>query len=204
MSNVKIYMEGGGDTRSTKRALRQGMDTFLIDLKEQVRARSWGWNVICCGGRSEAFRLFSDARRADKATIVVLLVDSEGPVNSEPRDHLSDRDDWNLNGIHDDEIHLMVQTMETWIVADKATLQNYYGQNFNQNALPNANNLETVSKAMIANSLEKATRRTQKGIYHKIHHASDLLRRIDPMIVRERCPSCERLFITLDGTIQGA
>jgi Domain of unknown function (DUF4276) len=51
-------------------------------------------------------------------------------------------------------------------------------------------------------ALEEATRDTQKGAYHEIRLASDLLKRIDREKVRKRCPHCARLFDTLLRLIQ--
>jgi hypothetical protein len=97
----------------------------------------------------------------------------------------------------------MVQTMETWIVADATSLVRYYGQGFNRNALPRALNLETVDKAAVENALNQATRNTQKGIYHKIRHASEILGMLQSEEVRKRCPGCERLFYALKCAITG-
>ena len=95
----------------------------------------------------------------------------------------------------------MVQTMETWIVADKVALRGYYGQGFQENALPQHRNLEEVDKREVAERLTRATAGTRKGAYHKIRHARHLLQRIDPTTVRQRCGHCERLFTTLSGLI---
>ena len=89
----------------------------------------------------------------------------------------------------------MVQTMETWIVADRTALKDYYGEGLDESELPGLDDLEAASAADKA--LERATRNTGKGEYRKIGHASDLLRRIDPATVRDRCPACRRLFETL-------
>ena len=131
----------------------------------------------------------------------MLLVDSEAPVDGEPAAHLTNRDGWELHGIDEAVIHLMVQTMETWIVADPDALGGYYGQGFQENALPHRANLEEASKNDIAEGLLRATERTQKGPYHKIRHARHLLQRIDPATVRQRCGHCERLFATLSDLI---
>ena len=98
----------------------------------------------------------------------------------------------------------MVQTMESWIVADPDGLAEYYGQNFDRGALPRHADIEAVGKAAAADSLDKATRRTTKGKYRKIQHASELLQRIDPAKVRSRCRHCERLFAMLDRAIANA
>ena len=204
MSGVAIYMEGGGDGRDTKAALRQGMDVFLTPLKDAVRAKSWRWKLVCCGGRNAAFDGFRNAVLMGDDAIVALLVDAEAPVNGPARAHLRSRDGWDLAFTSDDVVHLMVQTMETWIVADRDALAQYYGQHFRANALPRNRNLEDVARAEIERTLEQATRNTQKGAYHKIRHASHLLKRMNSQNVRRRCPSCARMFEALDQAISGA
>ena len=204
MSGVAIYMEGGGNKGNGRTALRQGMDAFLDPLKEAARAKEIHWKLICCGSRNEAFRGFRNALRNGDDGIVVLLVDSEGLVQGAPRAHLHARDRWELTGVEDTAVHLMVQTMETWIVADMDTLSGYYGQRFNQRALPRATDLERVGKQDIENSLQRATERTQKGRYRKIAHASDLLKQIDPDTVQARCRHCRRLFDELGRMIDAA
>jgi hypothetical protein len=204
MTGVAVYMEGGGDGRDSKAALRQGMSVFLDPLKQAARARSWPWKLVCCGGRQEAFAAFVHAMHSGDNTVVALLVDAEAPVVGPPRAHLQAADGWDLSLVRDDMVHLMIQTMEAWIVADHAALAMYYGQRFNRNALPSALNLETVPKIDLASALDRATRSTQKGAYHKISHASHLLQKIDRRVVQQRCPSCKRLFDALDGAIAAA
>jgi hypothetical protein len=98
----------------------------------------------------------------------------------------------------------MAQTMETWIIADPDALSAYYGHTFRKNVLPRAQNLEAVAKDDVAKALAEATRDTQKGSYHKIRHASDLLKQIDPAKVQKRCRHCVRLFETLLKLVQEA
>ena len=81
-------------------------------------------------------------------------------------------------------------------------LADYYGQNFRESALSSRNDLEIATKTEIAQALKQATRATQKGVYHKIRHAGDLLKQIDSSKVRDRCPSCERLFDVMIRAIQ--
>ena len=123
MSGVAIYMEGGGNKGNGRAALRQGMDAFLDPLKAAARAKEIHWKLICCGSRNEAFRGFRNALRSGDDGIVVLLVDSEGLVQAAPRAHLHARDGWDLNDVDDRYVHLMVQMMEAWIVADVDTLR---------------------------------------------------------------------------------
>ena len=71
MSGITIFMEGGGNTKESRAALRQGMDAFLQPLKQAARDRSWGWNLVCRGPRGEAFRAFSDAVSDATDTVIV-------------------------------------------------------------------------------------------------------------------------------------
>ena len=98
----------------------------------------------------------------------------------------------------------MVQTMETWIVADLAALQGYDGQRCVRAAIPAAVNLETAEKWRVSDALHTATERTQKGASHKTKHAPDLLAKIDPEQVRKRCPACDRFFRAVGDRIRAA
>lgn len=201
MSEIEIYMEGGGSTARTQAKLRIGMDMFLREIKDAAREKRWRWKLVCCGGRDEAFDKFKNSLAADPPGIVVMLVDAEGPVNTSPHAHLYERDGWDLNGVDEDQVHLMVQAMETWIIADKNALSAYYGQRFRASALPPRQNLEEEDKKSVADALKRATEHTQKGRYHKIRHAADLLAEIDPAKVRARCRHCKQLFNTLGAAI---
>ncbi len=101
-------------------------------------------------------------------------------------------------------IHLMVQFMETWIVADPQALAEYYGQGFHATRLPGRRNLEKEPKTSVERALREATRSTGKGVYHKIRHASELLKRLNRTRVVDRCRHCKRLFKVLDGIIEAA
>ena len=49
--------------------------------------------------------------------------------------HILDRDKWHRpEGVGDDQDFLMVQVMETWFLADRAALQEYFGAKFKEKA----------------------------------------------------------------------
>ena len=204
MTGVEIYMEGGGRGAGGKAALRRGMDTLLGPLKRAARNKSMQWKLVPCGPRGEAFRRFRNAARNADAAIVLLLVDAEGPVATGPCEHLRARDGWDMTAVDVQSVHLMVQTMEAWIVADADALNRYYGRSFSARLLPRAADLESVAKSEVEGSLRRATERTGKGRYHKIRHASDLLQRVDAEMVKARCRHCRRLFDELGRMIDAA
>ncbi len=202
MNGITIYQEGGGESTHNKAELRTGMETGLLkDLKEKARSRGLGLKVVFCGPRHCARDSFLSARKTKPEDRSLLLVDAEGPVDQEPLEHLRRRDGWNLKNVDDGDIHLMVQVMETWLTADPETLADFYGSGFRQGVLPQRANLEDVPKQEIEAALKSATKDTQKGEYHKIKHASALLRCVRQDFVRKRCAHCERLLANLERAI---
>ena len=201
VSEVRIYVEGGGDQRSGRAAVREGFSKFLSSLKEMARERHIRWYVVACGSRQSAFDDFEIALRQHPDAFNVLLVDAEGPVTRSPWEHLQDRDNWSTQGIPDAQCHLMVQVMEAWIIADLETLQGSYGQGFNSNPIPGRGDVELIDKADLERALIQATQNTQKGEYHKIRHGPKILALVDVGKVRNRARHCDRMFTTLSNKI---
>jgi len=200
---IAIYFEGGGNSGETKAALRLGMSAFLKPLVDMVRQRRSRWSIVSCGGRDQALDAFCDALNQEPEKFNVLLVDSEAAVVGLPRAHLQQRDGWDLAAAQEDQVHLMAQCMEAWLVADPDALAAYYDQGFNANALPRRINLEEEPKVQIYSALENATRQTQKGSYGKIKHASELLKKVSAEKAQTRCRHCRRFFETVAGKIAG-
>lgn len=207
MKGITIFMEGGGRGQGGRAKLRQGMDAFLGSLKQTARRKKLRWKLVCCGPRGEAYRRFrSTVLSSGPGDTSILLVDSEDRVDKSPRAHLSGRkeDKWDLRFTKDANVHLMVQVMETWIVADPQALAEYYGQRFGKARLPNRADLEEEPKKRVILALESATGPTDRGTYGKIGHASALLMRINPEKVKARCPHCRRLFEELSRLLDAA
>lgn len=203
MKGLRIYVEGGGDSRRQKATLRTGFQEFLKPLRDAARARRVRWHVILCGSRQAAYDDYRTALRVHPDSINLLLVDAEGPVVHVPWRHLEERDGWENPDVGDDRCHLMVQVVEAWLVADPEALEEYYGQGFQAGALPGRSDVEAISKADLGAALERASRGTQKGRYRKIAHCADLLARISTRKVRDRARHCERLFATVEQLVAG-
>ena len=154
--------------------------------------------VIVCGPRDSAFQDFKNALKSHPDALNILLVDSESAVNVGALDHLRSEDHWHCDGLSEEQVHLMVQTVESWLIADPETLAEFYGKDFRASALPKHKDVEAVDKKTVLSSLERATEKTSKGKYHKTRHTPDLLERIRPEVVRQRAKHCDRLFTSLE------
>ena len=163
--------------------------------------------IVACGSRESAFDDFKTALGIGKDT-ALLLVDSEGPVvaaaaNSNPWQHLKERDGWDRpNQASDDQCHFMVRVMETWFLADTATLKSYFRPGFQDGALPQNPTIEDIPKQDVERGLRRATRRTNKGEYSKGKHSFEILAELDPAKVKCKSPYAKRLICTLEQLCQ--
>lgn len=194
--SAKIYVEGGGDRRELKARCRKGFSCFF---RKTTLAGKMP-RVMPCGGRHQTYDRFRTAiAHAESGDFIVLLVDSEEPVTASPWRHLRDRDNWRRPpNATDNNVHLMVQCMESWFLADTNALASYFGNRFNRNALPGQANVEEVSKTALMESLKRATRAcVPKGAYRKGKHSFEILSSLDPQKVAQVSPYAERLLSTL-------
>lgn len=77
VSEIALYVEGGGNSRQTKDKLREGFGEFLTELRALARSKRIGWRIVACGSRNEAYDDFCTAMRQNPDAFNVLLVDSE-------------------------------------------------------------------------------------------------------------------------------
>lgn len=152
-----------------------------------------------CGSRNATYGDFETkhalaSRKKDDAYIA-MLVDSEDPVAGleEPWVHLSRRDGWERPaGAKDEQVLLMTTCMETWIVADRATLKAHYGQHLQQSALPALQNLEKQNRHDVQDKLVHATRKCSNA-YAKGKRSFEVLAELDPVVLKEHLPSFARV-----------
>lgn len=197
---IRVYVEGGGDTRPLKTKCRQGFSEFFRKAGLEGRMP----RIVASGSRNEAFDDFCIAlKNASVGDFIVLLVDSEAAVahGTGPWAHLEheSRDNWEKPpAATDDNVHLMVQCMEAWFMADKDTLGAFFGNGFNRHALPARSDIENIPKDDIYRGLQRATHLcVPKGAYGKGRHAFDILLRLDPTKVIAASPHAKRLVNTL-------
>ena len=146
MTAIAIYVEGGGDKTTQKAELRLGFDSLLNPVKSMAREKGLGWKLVLGGSRRETYEAFIHAVTTNPEVINALLVDAEEPFanaagNAVPPavarvGHLRRRDAWDLSAVAPERVHLMVQCMEAWIVADVDALGQFYGQHFRPKVKP--------------------------------------------------------------------
>jgi len=84
----------------------------------------------------------------------------------------------------DSQCHFMVQCMESWLLADRENLKEFYGKDFAEKKLPDSSAaIERLDKKEIYKSLEEATVKTAKGKYSKGGHSFQLLESANPELI---------------------
>lgn len=198
MVSSHLYVEGGGDSKALRTACREGFRSLLERAGLQGRLP----RISACGGRRQAYDDFCRAAQGNEGT-PYLLVDSEDAVETDsPWEHVKTRrgDGWEKpTHATDDQLHLMVQCMEAWLVADRGALARYWGHGVRDSALPAATApIEKVSKLDLYDRLKQATKDSKtKGVYSKAVHSFELLKTLDPAVIRNASPWAARFFATL-------
>ena len=178
--SAKICIEGGGLDAYTLRNCKSAFVRYCEKVVAPLRMP----RIVACGSRDEAYRDFITSINQGDYDLVALLVDSEDPVQTPLAiDHLRNRDHWQIPQTSAPHIFLMVQCMESWFLADKDTLEQYYGQKFLRNALPARANVEAIPKADVMGSLEHASAPCQKKKYHKTNHGFAIFALINPLLI---------------------
>lgn len=190
---AKIYIEGGGDSKALGSLFRKSWRTFFgaAGLNGRMPA------VVRGGSRKETWDKFKAAiAKASSDEVPILLVDAEGRVASGHTvwRHLEKRDRWSRPAeVKDEQAFLMVQFMETWLVADAEGLAKYFGAAFRGSALRSWPDLEEVPRETVLDALQRASAKCRTR-YAKGRVSFELLARTDPKSVEEKCSHARRLL----------
>ncbi len=195
---VKLYVEGGGEGKELAGRFREGWHRFFE--KAGLGGRMPG--IVRGGSREKTLDLFKNAASTPKpGEFPILLVDSEVavPPDRAPWAQLRAADGWEPPpGVGEDQAFLMVQVMETWLLADREALERFFGEDWQDAKLPKWPQLETVPKKTILDALDHLSARGRRR-YSKGKVSFDLLGRIDPGKVEAKCPHAKALLDFLRG-----
>ena len=195
MVKVQLYVEGGGAGEQQTR-WREAFHDFFEKAGLQGRLP----RVFASGSRNDAYDDFCTALTDKKIDFAILLVDSEKAVdpNVASRSYLRQEGLDKLANVHDDQVHLMVQCMEAWFLADPKSLKDYFGQNFSANALPKEGNVEVIPKDDLLRRIKLATRKTRGNkAYSKRDDTFKILQILDPELVCKASPRAKHLIDVL-------
>lgn len=194
---IRLYVEGDKSRkkRDSDINLRKGFHTFFKEVIDKARAKNIKWNTIPCG--AGAVKAFKYAIGNNPEAFNILLIDSEGPVSNSPKEFITNKSRYNFNDVEESRFHLMIELMESWFVADKDGLSEFYGKGFRRSSLPRRKNVEKIPKSEVLSSIRNATKDSKKGKYHKTRHAPRILCDLNTEKIRETAPHCNRLFETL-------
>ena len=187
------FLEGGGNTAQLRSRCREAFTKLFRKCRFDKMPR-----VYAVGSRGSAFDRFKTAHNGAGSTdYVAMLIDSEDRVADieQPWDHLRRRDRWSRHaGATDDQVLLMVTSMETWIVADRDALRERFGSSLNENRLPPLDDLESRGRDDAFNALKRAT----GNGYEKGRVSFELVGRLDPSTLQQHLPSFHRARRILD------
>lgn len=196
VKEVILYIEGDTKQKGKGNAitLRQGFREFFQPLAEEVKIPI---DLKLLGSREIAIKIFLSELEYNLESFSALLVDAEGEIDEKDTaktflQNISPKFDF--KNVKDEQCHLMVQMMESWFLADKEKLAEFYGKGFNINALPKNPNVEKIIKSDVEDGLNNAVRNTAKKEYKKGEHAGEILRIIDSKKVRADARHCRKLF----------
>ena len=199
--STTVFVEGGGQSKDLRTRCRQGFHEFLDSAMPAGRMPRF----VACGSRKDAFDRFCTAISHDPCGAYMLLVDSEDVCQPDVTrwQHVKQRsgDGWDVpSGATDDHLHFMAVCMESWLIADPSSLARFYAKGFEAGQLPETVDLETVEKATVFDSLQRATRATVKGEYSKGKVSFAALGSLDVTTVSSRMPHCRRFVDHLSAS----
>ena len=193
MVNATVFLEGaatGPDSKEQKIRCREGFHKLLYKCGFNDRMP----RLKACGSRGAAFADFKTAiaGRTGEA-FVALWIDSEEPLQDLDAAwrHLKRRDRWSRPaGAEDEQVLFMTTCMETWIVADRATLLKHY-ITLQVSALPPLEKLESRHRHEIHEKLKHATRNCTNA-YTKGTPSFKILGELSPAALEPHLPGFVR------------
>lgn len=202
IAEVCIYLEGSGPKREQQARCRKAFQELCKKMGYEGKMPTFK----ASGTREQAYEDFKNALKRNPQAINILVVDSEDPVKNLSPDphsdtawiHLNLRDGWiRPTDTQPYQALIMATSMETWIATDKEALKNFFGKDFQENALPSLPTIETQHRKDIFHKLEHATRNCTKK-YQKGDTSFKILETLDPKTLHQHLTQFQRLKAALD------
>ncbi len=148
------------------------------------------FRIVAGGSRT---KIYKDFGKIFQDSLSIVLIDSEKEISCDEKkckwDFLWKNEKWKKpKGATENSLFFMAACMESWIVADKDALQEFYGKCF-QPKLPQAKDLSTITKIDIINALEKSTKECGKEKQYNTNNKKDsfkILEKVDVAKITKR------------------
>jgi len=169
---VTVFIEGSSNDKNGN--LRQGFGK-LFEQKLKGRMPK----IILGDDKHATIRKFKGDNLSEKKAILIDL-----DANEETRDaQLKEL------GLDEAQTFFMIQELEAWFISQSEILDSYYNtdikskiQNKNPKAISNPSDV-----------LADLTKQTKKGEYHKVKHATDLLKKLSLVTLEKSFEDVKRL-----------
>ena len=202
--SIFVYVEGEGGGNKKQPAKRHHLDgefrqawkQFLQPLADFAKTKGvLFFQCIPGRGGSQSLEKFAHPLPTQAGALRILLIDSERPAAevTKPWKYLPKckRPNW----ADDRSCYLMVQCLETWLLADPEAIRVHYDEKskpcFRPRELKAWPPLETVDRKILQKALEKATENCTRPYFHAYGNV------LIAVVSREKLmklPSVERLF----------
>jgi hypothetical protein len=204
---ILVFIEGeGGGSRGRRKyndgEFRKAWKQFLQPLADLAHEN----NIVffrCIPGRGGTLTLdtFANPLPGHEGALRILVIDSEAPVSdvNQPWSELKKTPPaW----ADDKNCYLLVQCLETWLLADVESLKTHYNKRvncFNESKIKAWPNLEATPKLAVQAALEQATAKCSNPYTHSDGNL------LIAVVQRERLktlPSVARLFQQFEQKIR--
>ncbi len=201
--SVRIYIEGGGDSKDLHIRCREGFRRLLEKCGFEGRMP----RLFESGSGYAALQDFTPALAGSASSGIypMLLIDSEEPIAtpsspSQVWDHIVAR--WRgcrPPGSADDQAQAMVTCVETWVLADRGALRHHYGSELQESPLLPETGLEARARGDVQDALERATRNCGRDrSYAKGRRSFVILAELDPETLKLHLPHFVSFLQALD------
>jgi Domain of unknown function (DUF4276) len=186
MAAKKVILFVEGEANSPNGDLRQGL-TKLLAKKLNKKLPS----ITLGNGKSQTIRKF--LKNQLPCDLALLLIDLDKPQTEIEADLKENQ----LLSCRQD-VFYMIQEMESWFLSQPEMLDKFYGVDANGKQVSEKITKKRANEfAEPDKELQRLTRYTKKGEYHKIKHGIELLKLLDANQLENNFPDFGRLIARL-------
>jgi len=167
-----LFIEGTKDTNNGN--LREGFSKLL---EKKVKGKMP--TISMADGKQQTIDKFKNSLSSN------LLCDLDA-IESEIENDLKKNDIYQ----NKDSVFYMIQEMEAWFISQPELLDKFYNSPVSKK-LPKKHACEFVEPDQ---ELQRITKDTDKGVYHKVRHGTQLLKQLDADKLFNEFPDFKRLI----------